>query len=202
MRKFRDARDIDERLAAEFDLLYAVFTRIEHECKAMPPPQRFMHRVRHARPALDEIKDRLGARQTVVLPKSPMGRAIAYARNHWQALTNYLLDGRIVDITNNGAERALRRVALGRDNRMHIGIEDVGQPVVVLMSILQSCAEQGVNALDYLRDVLVRVARPGSPNDLAAFNPVGWKRSRDAEQRVVDDRAAMTRVVQSLVYAS
>ncbi|MCB9920518.1 MAG: IS66 family transposase [Planctomycetes bacterium] len=202
VRKFRDARTNDKKLAAEFDVLFAVLNRIEHEVRAMPPPERFMHRVRHARPVLDEIKDWLDARKTTVLPKSPIGRAIAYALNHWTALTNYLLDGRIQDITNNGAERALRRVALGRKNWMHIGIEDAGRPAVVLMSILQTCVEQEVNAVEYLRDVLARIGKPGSSNDVAELTPARWKQSRDAQQRVADSRAAIGRVVQSLVYAS
>jgi transposase len=202
VRKFRDARDSDKKLAAEFDLLFALLNRIEHECRAMPPPQRFMHRVQYARPVLKEIEDWLDARQVAVLPKSPMGRAIAYARNHWQALTNYLLDGRIADITNNGAERALRRVALGRKNWMHIGIEDAGQPAVVLMSVMQSCVEQGVNTTQYLRDVLIRVSQTGSSSELSSLTPAAWKRSRDAEQRVAESRAAITRVVQSLSYTS
>lgn len=202
VRKFRDARTNDKKLAAEFDVLFAVLLRIEHEVRAMPPPERFMHRLRHARPVLDEIKDWLDARKTTVLPKSPIGRAIAYAHNHWIALTNYLLDGRIEDITNNGAERALRRVALGRKNWMHIGIEDAGRPAVVLMSILQSCVEQNVNAVEYLRDVLARITKPGSSNEVAELTPARWKQNHAAQERVVDNRAAIGQVVQSLVYAS
>ena len=201
VRKFRDARTNDKKLAAEFDVLFAVLNRIEHEVCAMPPPERFIHRLRYARPVLAEIKDWLDARKTTVLPKSPMGKAIAYALNHWTALTNYLLDGRIEDITNNGAERALRRVALGRKNWMHIGIEDAGRPAVVLMSILQSCVEQEVNAVEYLRDVLARIGKPGSASELAELTPARWKQSRAAQQRVTESRAAIGQVVQSLVYA-
>ena len=49
-------------------------------------------------------------------PKSKIGVALEYLHSNWTALNNYLLDGRILDITNNGAERALRRVAVGRKN--------------------------------------------------------------------------------------
>ncbi len=201
VRKFRDARTNDRKLAAEFDVLFAVLNRIEQEVRAMPPPERFMHRVRYARPVLDEIKDWLDARKTMVVPKSPIGRAIAYALNHWTALKSYLLDGRIVDITNNGAERALRRVAVGRKNWMYIGIEDAGRPAVVLMSILQSCVEQEVNAVEYLRDVLARIGKPGSAKDVAELTPAGWKKSRAAQARVEGNRAAIAHAVQSLVYA-
>jgi transposase len=151
---------------------------------------------------LAEIKDWLDVRSMSVLLKSPIGSAISYARNHWTALTNYLLDGRIVDITNNGAERALRRVAVGRKNWMYVGIEDAGRPAVVLMSILQSCVEQDVNAVEYLRDVLARINKPGSSNDLSELTPAGWKKSRLAQERVAENRMAIGRVVQSLVYAS
>ena len=202
VRKFRYARTNDKKLAAEFDVLFAVLNRIEHEVRAMPPPERFIHRLRHARPVLDEIKNWLDARTMTVLPKSPIGRAISYALNHWIALTNYLLDGRIEDITNNGAERALRRVALGRKNWMHIGIEDAGRPAVVLMSILQSCVEQEVNAVEYLRDVLARIGKPGSSNDVSELTPARWKQNGAAQERVVDNRAAIAQVERSLVYAT
>src|SRR5690606_10893432 len=202
VRYFRDAASSDKQLAAEFDVLFALLNRIEHEVRAMPPPERFMHRLRHARPVLKEMKDWLDARQATVLPKSPMGKAIAYALNQWVPLTNYLLDGRIVDITNNGAERGLRRLAIGRKNWMHIGIEDAGRPAVVLMSILQTCVEQEVNAIEYLRDVLVRITRPGSAAEIAELTPAGWKKSQAAKARAAANRGAITSVVQSLVYAS
>jgi transposase len=200
VRKFRDARVTDKKLAAEFDVLFALLQQVENEVKPMPPPERFWHRVKHARPVLAEIEDWLDARSTTVAPKSPMGGAIAYARNHWQALTNYLLDGRITDITNNAAERALRRVAVGRKNWMYIGAEEAGKPAVVLMSILQTCVEQGVNAVEYLRDVLVRVSEPGSAKEMAELTPAAWKNDQAARERVARNRAAIATDVEGLVY--
>jgi transposase len=43
VRKFRDARGNDKKLAAEFDALFAVLNRIEHEVRAMPPPEHCLH---------------------------------------------------------------------------------------------------------------------------------------------------------------
>ena len=45
-----------------------------------------------------------------VLPKSPMGEAITYALNQWNALCVYTTDGDPA-IDNNAAEDALRRIA-------------------------------------------------------------------------------------------
>jgi transposase len=182
-------------------VLFALLKRVEDEAREMSPAERFLYRVRHARPVLAEICDWLAARKTTVAPKSPMGRAIQYAENHWQALNNYLLDGRITEITNNAAERALRRVAIGRKNWMHIGVEEAGEPAVVLMSILQTCAEHGVNALEYLRDVLVRIGQPGSAAEIHELTPLGWKSSKAAQARVAQQRAAAAAAVRSLAYA-
>ena len=197
-RKFRDARDSDGDLVAEFDVLFALLTQIENDVRPMPPPERFLYRVRHARPVLDEIEVWMQARFPTVLPKSPIGNAITYAQRQWQALNNYLLDGRIADITNNAAERALRRVAIGRKNWMNIGIEDAGAPAAVLMSILQTCSEHSVNPIDYLRDVLVRISQPGSAAELDDLTPQGWKRSQAAKDRVAANRRAVADAIQGL----
>ncbi|MBV8610211.1 MAG: transposase, partial [Singulisphaera sp.] len=42
-----------------------------------------------------------------VLPKSPMGQAIGYARSNWAALNRYLEAG-FLPIDNNASERALK----------------------------------------------------------------------------------------------
>lgn len=200
VRKFRDARDSDQTLCAEFDVLFALLQRVEVEAKEMTPVERLLYRSAHARPVLDEIRNWLDARSMTTLPKSAMGRAIAYARNHWQALTNYLLDGRITDITNNAAERALRRVAVGRKNWMHIGVEEAGKPAVVLMSLIQTCVEHQVNAVEYLRDVLAEIGKPGSASRVAELTPVAWKRSQAAAARVAERRRQIANVAGRLVY--
>jgi len=47
------------------------------------------------------------------LPKSPEGQAISYTLSNWEALIRYCEDGDL-EIDNNGAERSLRGVAVGR----------------------------------------------------------------------------------------
>lgn len=202
VRGFRDAESTNRKVVAEFNVLFALLDQVEKEARSMSPPQRLLYRSKHARPVLAELEQWLDARSTTVAPKSPIGKAIAYVRNQWLALTNYLLDGRITDITNNGAERALRRVALGRKNWMHVGAEDAGPPATILMSILQTCAEHQVNALQYLRDVLARIRQPGSAAQVADLTPKAWKRDQAAQERAARDRAAIAQVVQSLACRS
>ncbi len=49
---------------------------------------------------------------TSVLPSSKLGHALNHVRNHWEALNEYIEDGRL-PIDNNWVERLMKRVARG-----------------------------------------------------------------------------------------
>jgi hypothetical protein len=57
----------------------------------------------------------LEAQHREVLPTSPMGEAIGYALNNWEALRRYTEAG-FLAIDNNAAEREMKRIAIGRKN--------------------------------------------------------------------------------------
>jgi transposase len=100
--------------------------------------------------------------QPAVLPKSPIGQAIAYARRHWQALTRYLDDG-FLDIDNNAAERTLRHIALGRKNWLFAGSAAGARTAATLFSVTSTCHRHGVDAFAYVRDLLTRLAHDPRP---------------------------------------
>src|SRR5262249_60698337 len=52
--------------------------------------------------------------------KNPLAKAMAYMLNRWRAFTRFLDDGRIC-MSNNAAERAERRVAVGRKDWTFFG---------------------------------------------------------------------------------
>lgn len=115
----------------------------------------------HAVPRLEQFKTWLQARQVEhggsVLPKSPMGQAITYALNQWEALGVYATDGDLA-IDNNAAENALRRVAIGRKNWLFCGSDNGGHTAAVLFSFIATCQRHQVDAFAYLRDLLTRIA--------------------------------------------
>lgn len=92
-----------------------------------------------------------------VLPKSPLGEAITYAFNQWDALTVYTTDGDLA-IDNNASENALRRVALGRRNWLFCGADTGGHTAAVLFSLIATCQRHKVEPFAYLRDMLTRIA--------------------------------------------
>jgi transposase len=86
-----------------------------------------------------------------------MGQAITYAMNQWDALCVYTTDGHL-NIDNNAAENAHRRVAVGRKNWLFCGSDNGGRTAAVLFSFIATCERHKVDPFAYLRDVLTRIA--------------------------------------------
>jgi transposase len=110
-------------------------------------------------------------------PKSPIAAAIRYADNQWEELGVFLEDER-VPLDNNGSERALRRVALGRKNYLFVQDADSGASIAGLYSLVATCEARGVNPFEYLVDVLTRVQ--DHPSDaLDELLPGPWAAAHD-----------------------
>lgn len=137
-------------------------------------------RQERAVPRLQQFKTWLQSQQAErggpVLPKSPMGQAITYALNQWEALCVYTTDGDLA-IDNNAAENALRRVAIGRKNWLFCGSDNGGHTAAILFSLIATCKRHKVEPFAYLRDVLTRIA--ATPiSQLDQFLPDRWQAAR------------------------
>jgi transposase len=62
---------------------------IEAEARPLDAAIRRALRAEQARPILARFKTWLDEQADVVLPKSPIGEAVGYARGQWAALTRY-----------------------------------------------------------------------------------------------------------------
>lgn len=115
-------------------------------------------RMRQARsaPVLKELKSWMNETLAQVSAKSPLALAIGYALGNWTALTRFVEDGRI-DAHNNTAERALRGVAIGRKNYLHVGSDAGGHTAAVMYTLLGTAKLNGINPQRYLRHVLERI---------------------------------------------
>jgi len=124
-------------------------------------------------PVLADIEAYLRREQPQVLPKSPIADAIGYALNNWPALLRYGEDGDL-EIDNNGAERSLRGIAVGRRNWMFYGSDNGGHTAAILTSFTATCKRLHIDPFAYLRDVFERIsAHPA--NRLAELLPDQWK---------------------------
>jgi transposase len=92
-----------------------------------------------------------------VLPKSAIGKALAYNMERWHKLSLYITDGRL-NIDNNPVENSIRPVALGRKNYLFAGSHEAAKRSGMLYSLLGTCKMHGVEPYTWLKDVLNRIA--------------------------------------------
>jgi transposase len=131
--------------------------KIEAEIRGKSVLRRRRVRQLRTRPVLDDLKAWMGETLRQVSAKSPMALAIGYAVSNWSALVRFVGDGRI-EAENNAAERALRSVAIGRKNFLHLGSDAGGNSAAVIYSLIGTAKLNGINPQHYLRYVLERIA--------------------------------------------
>src|SRR3954452_13029096 len=68
------------------------------------------------------------------------------------------LDQGCLEADNNGAERALKPVALGRKNYLFVGSEGGGRSAAIAYTLIQTAKLNGVDPQAWLTDVLSRIA--------------------------------------------
>jgi len=156
-RKFKEAAPTAaERCALVLGKIRELY-QIEKALRGQTPEQRREVRQRHARPVMDRLFEILTATRAEVLPKSPLADACQYALNNRRALERYLEDGRL-EIDNNGAERAMKPVVLGRKNWLFAGSEAAAKRAAILLSLVNTCKNLGIDPFAYLHDVIERIS--------------------------------------------
>lgn len=159
---------------AKIQRLYKV--EAEGRESALTPERLRALRQEKSVPILASIREDLERLEKSALPKSPLGKAVAYSQNLWVELTRYVGDGRLA-IDNNTVERAMRGVAVGRKNWLFCGSEAGGQGAAVIYSLIETAKRAGIDPFEYLRDLIERL--PTHPAErMAELTPRAWKLER------------------------
>jgi transposase len=206
-RKFFDAKETDGRRSAQMlrfvQRLYAIEDRIKLRIarRLKKNPQLTMdehHEItraaRQARsaPILKQMKTWLDTEQKLVLPRSPMAAAIGYMLNQWIALCVFVTAG-FLNIDNNAAERALKRVALGRKNWLFAGNDAAGKSHANLYTLLASAQRHGLDPQKYMMSMLAKIAQTPM-SELEQFLPDKWK-AEDAAPSSIGHQAGASQGV-------
>lgn len=139
-------------------------------------------RKKKSKPILKKIYKWLNYYQPKVVPKSPLGQAIAYTLNNWCALGRFLADGKL-EIDNNRSERKMKPIVIGRKNHMFVGSELGGKALAVFYSLIETCRDNDINPEIYLADVLRKI--PTHPNKrIRELIPWEWIKLREKPLQV------------------
>lgn len=172
-RQFWKAIPTDQQRALVGMAHISALYKVEREAKDKSAPKRKQLRRRKSMPILDRMKAWLGEVGMEVLPKSPIGKAIAYVQKNWTELTRFLEDGRL-RLDNNLSELQIRQVVIGRRNWGRYESERGGKVGAILESLIASCRRNKKNPLEYLKDVLRRIATHPAKR-IGELTPARWK---------------------------
>jgi transposase len=93
------------------------------------------------------------------------------------------------ELTNNGAERALRGLKTGVKNWQWIGHPKAGPRLANLFTVVENCRRIGANVEAYITDLITRL--PGHPvKKIAELLPAAWKRAQEKARAAADLPAA------------
>jgi transposase len=160
---------------AAFQALYAV----EDAVRDGSPERRHEERQKRSKPVYDRVIGWCETYRPTEPPSSALGKAISYLLNHRVALTRFLDDG-VLPIDNGIVERLHRRPAITRRNFLFAGSHAGAERAAIAYSVLASCELVDINPLEYLADILPRLARGVViARDIPKMTPAGWKNARD-----------------------
>ena len=137
-----------QRISALFDA--------DRPLQELPPAKRKLRRDQSLRPLVDDFfvwaKDER-SKLVRVAGRSRIASAFGYVLNQEDALRRFLDDGRL-RLENNGADRALRTIAVGRRAWIFFGSDDHANAAGNLFSLIASCKLHGLDPEAYLADVI------------------------------------------------
>lgn len=179
-RYFMKALDAGDARAAVPIAAFRALYDVEAAVSAVDASARHAERQARSMPVYEELVSWCKTYQPVEPPASLLGRAIGYLLNHQLALTRFLEEG-VLPIDNGIVERLHRVPAIGRKAFLFAGSHAGAERAAIAYSILGSCTLADVNPIDYLADILPRLARGiVVARDIPAMLPAAWKSHRTA----------------------
>ena len=135
------------------DALFA----IEREINGVPCKARLAVRAAQSRPLMAELETWLRAQRAKLSAKNETAKAIDYSLKRWPALTRFLDDGRLC-MSNNAAERALRGIAVGRNNWTFAGSDSGGERGAAIYTLIETAKLNDIDPRAWLADILARLS--------------------------------------------
>ena len=178
-REFERALDNDRPRAEKALLMIQELYKIEREAKEeqLSAEKIKERRLEKSLKIINKIGKWIFEQIKNTLPKSQIGKAMAYAYARWDALSAYLHDGNL-QIDNNLCENAIRPVALGRKNYLFAGSHEAAQRAAMIYSFFAICKKHEVNPFQWLKYTLLNIDSINHKN-LKDLYPQNYKKIID-----------------------
>jgi transposase len=154
-RRFIDIEESAPQICAYVLAEIGELFRHERETAGMSPAERLLFHQQQSGPVISRLYGYLAEQLQAggVEPSSAVAKALNYLANNRECLTVFLrVAGAPLD--NNAAERSLRRVVLWRKNSLFFKTEHGAAVGDLLVSLIETCRLNEVNAWAYLVDAV------------------------------------------------
>jgi len=171
-RKFEHALENDPKRAQLALQMFGKLYDIERHARMESLSEEAIKKLRQkeSKPLLTEIEVWLKENMHSTLPKSVIGKAIAYTLTLWPRLERYVEQGRF-QIDNNLIENSIRPVALGRKNYLFAGSHDAAKQAAVIYSLLATCKINNIEPFEWLTNTISKIPEHKA-NQLFSLLPV------------------------------
>jgi transposase len=175
-RRFVEATHGRKNTAAAHQMVALIrkLYQVEKIAREKTPAERKAIRQAQASAILEKNKTWLDEKVGKVLPKSPLGEAIAYALGLWPKLITYLEDGHI-EIDNNRAENAIRPFVIGRKAWLFSGSPRGAQASATLYTLVETAKANKLEPWAYLNYLFEKLPAAKSELALLALLPQNLK---------------------------
>ena len=165
-------------LAKEALRFYKALYKIERQAKeqGLNPEARYALRQKESIPILETFKQWLDKHISLVLPQSPLGKAIQYCLNRWEGLTRYCDDGRL-EIDNNHNEREIKPFVMARKNFLFSSSVDGAYALCLHLSLIRTAKRHGLDPYHYYVKLLKNIPYCQSVEDYGRLLP--WNLQAD-----------------------
>lgn len=130
---------------------------VERAINGQSSQERLAARRERSAPMVDELEALMHKHRPGLSRHDDLAKAMDYMLKRWPVFTRFLDDGRVC-LTNNGAERALRGIALGRKAWLFAGSDRGGQRAAFMYSLIVTAKLNDIDPQAWLADVLTRIA--------------------------------------------
>jgi transposase len=178
-RKFYEAFVLKDKRAAEpIDLIKRIY-KFEETAKekGMSPSERLEWRKEHSVPLVTALYKLIEGQASGIGVTSKYSRAVNYAIAQKEFIVRCFSDGRF-EIDNGKTEREIRRPAVGRKNYLFTGSIDGGRRLATVYTLILSCRNLGIDAREYLIDVLDKLRNQWPLARLSELIPDNWAAAR------------------------
>jgi transposase len=165
-------------IVRRFDQLYAIERRAKEQ--NLDTAGRLALRQSQSKPLMEGLQRRIVEVRQQVTPESKLAKACDYALGQWGRMEVYLEHGQ-VEIDNNWCEGAIRPVALGRKNWLHLGDESAGPKIAAIISIVETCRRLDIPLRTYLGEILPKLG-DWPVNRVSELTPHAWKVAQSIQQ--------------------